>query len=115
MLIGIAASILVIKVARNIDLDGYIYCLFGDLIKNIGKHTLEIYVVQCFGLALIKEPLDVSIVNPILLFAILFIISIFLSCLIIALSKLLNAIPFVGFLLFGKTIRSERSLRSTDD
>lgn len=110
MLIGIAASILVMKIARNIDLVGWDYGIVGDLLKYIGKHTLEIYVVQCFGLALITEPLEVSNISSIFLFTILLIISIFLSALIITLSKMLDAIPYVGLLLFGKAVRDESSL-----
>lgn len=98
MLLGVAASILVIKIVKRINWSPSVYGKLG----SIGRHTLEIYVVQCFGLYMITKPMDVSDIHPIFLFVLLLFFSLLFSAVIIESSKLLSNIPFVGLLLFGK-------------
>lgn len=100
--IGSILSIIVIKIVKEVDNERSLIC---DKLKWIGRNTLEIYVVQCFGLILITEPIDVSTIHPICLFVILLSISVVLSIIIISVSKLLSKLPFVALLLFGKNDR----------
>lgn len=103
MLIGIAASLLVIKIVKNLIWGQIVYEKLGWL----GRHSLEIYVVQSFGLTLVTKQLDVSNIRPIFLFFLLMGVSILLSVVIVESSKLLSNIPFVGLLLFGKKRNKE--------
>lgn len=71
-------------------------------IKNIGRGSLEIYLVHTFFVNVIKtNPYNVD-VNSIPLLAILMVIGCIIANVSITSAKILQTIPYTNILLFGK-------------
>ena len=99
MTIGITASVIIVHTCKTLE------ALKNGLTNRIsymGQHTLEIYVFQCLGFALIKTPIDVSNIAPFVLFEVLLFFSLLIAEVLILTSRILYSIPYLDLLLFGK-------------
>lgn len=105
LLLGITGSLLVISAARsaekNIECET---CMkYRKLLVWFGENTIMIYLTHQVLIQIFKDYLiDVSHINPLPLFFICGIISMFITIIVIWVSKILIHIPYLSLLLYGK-------------
>ena len=73
-------------------------------INYLGKNTLEIYLTHFFVVEICTFTwIDVSNVNAIPLFVILFLVSIPVGLLVVGMANVLKAIPYLSLFIYGRT------------
>lgn len=99
---ALSGILAVVGIIRRLDTASESYQRSCILLRYIGHHSLEIYLLHYFFVWILRDvPISVAYVHAVPLYVIIFIISSFICLLCCYVADMMKKIPYVSFLLLG--------------